>query len=214
MESRENILRDILNTRSTHIIGVDEVGLGAWAGPLVVTSVVAKRGWAHPDVKDSKAYKGKNAHVNRARGAYWVHNECCSVSSVITPADTISELGLKSSLVAATKQVIRDGLVGYEDSVVVVDGSDDGTYQNVVSEFNAMLFTLPKADALVPAVSAASVVAKHRRDLIMKDMDCLYPGYGFNTNVGYGTPKHREGLSKLGVCPIHRTSYTPVKRYM
>jgi ribonuclease HII len=73
---------------------------------------------------------------------------------------------------------------------------------------------LTKADALVPAVSAASVVAKVHRDEFMREQAANYAGYGFETNMGYGTKRHMHGLRTRGVCPLHRRSYRPVKPFL
>ena len=72
-------------------------------------------------------------------------------------------------------------------------------------------YALPKADALIPAVSAASIIAKVEHDLIMDDLDRQHPGYGLKTNAGYGTKAHQEALVKLGVSPVHRKTYAPMK---
>jgi ribonuclease HII len=69
---------------------------------------------------------------------------------------------------------------------------------------------LPKADLLIPAVSAASIIAKVSHDLVMDDLDHKHPGYGFSKNAGYGTPAHRSALRQLGVSKVHRRSYSPM----
>jgi ribonuclease HII len=72
------------------------------------------------------------------------------------------------------------------------------------------IVSLPKADALVPAVSAASILAKTTLDLFMREADKDHPGYGFRAHKGYGVPAHQAALQKLGPCPIHRRSFQPV----
>ena len=83
--------------------------------------------------------------------------------------------------------------------------------------FDAGLFTgeaVIGGDGLSLSIAAASIIAKHTRDGIMTELDAAYPGYGWATNMGYGTKAHQEGLAALGVTPHHRKSYKPVKRYL
>jgi len=72
---------------------------------------------------------------------------------------------------------------------------------------------MPKADALIPSVSAASILAKVARDRYMAEQDKIYPGYGFRQNAGYGVAAHREAIERLGVTPLHRLSFAPLRKY-
>ena len=73
--------------------------------------------------------------------------------------------------------------------------------------------TMPKADGLIPSVSAASIIAKVARDQFMAEQDAVYPGYGFKSNAGYGVAKHRAAIERLGVTPLHRLSFAPLAKY-
>lgn len=201
---------------SEYIIGVDEVGMGAWAGPLVVAAVVVKRGWAHPDVRDSKAYsssKSTTAHEKRKRASFIVHDQAKLVQMRAIDSKEVDELGINKAQIEGMRAVIQSCIVHFPESVVVVDGT---TAPSVGEKWlqGAKLIAVAKADKKVPAVSAASVVAKVWRDTMMKKAAVKYPGYDFENNVGYGTPKHQMGLSNRGLCELHRQSYRPVRQYM
>jgi ribonuclease HII len=87
----------------------------------------------------------------------------------------------------------------------------DGTKPVPMPPGYPVILTLPKADALIPAVSAASIIAKVRHDWEMDELDRKYPGYSLSKGAGYGTAAHQEGLKKLGCSPAHRMSYAPMK---
>lgn len=196
----------------SYVIGLDEVGLGAWAGPLVVAGIVMPKDWSNPKVKDSKAYHGTkkvSAHEHRKSvlekhirpSAKYYHIEKVS-------AEEIDRAGIQAALSYAVMMIAVRAYALYSDSVVVLDGN-----RGVTMDFlpKNRLLVMPKADVLVPAVSAASVMAKVTRDEMMKSMHNVYPQYGFDKNVGYGTIEHREAMVKEGLCPLHRKSYKPVK---
>jgi ribonuclease HII len=120
--------------------------------------------------------------------------------------DEIDRRGVGEVLLEAHSRAIQGALDAHrakghtQTPLVIIDGSRG--VQGAVA--------LPKADALIPAVSAASVIGKVFHDRIMAELDRLHPGYGLTKNSGYGTPKHREALDRLGVSPVHRLSYSPM----
>lgn len=182
-----------------YVIGVDEVGLGAWAGPVYVAAVAMPRAWSNPFVKDSKqmSASSRNAAVPMILKDARIH------AIVSAESDAIDRFGIKATLESLTIRAITICLNACSDAIVVTDG-------DVGPEIADLVF--PKADALVPAVSAASVLAKTTRDRVMRELDSKYPGYGFYRHVGYGTQAHIEAIDRLGICPIHRRSYAPIKR--
>ncbi len=193
------------------VAGSDEVGYGAWAGPLCVASVVVPRKWVGPKgLTDSKRMTRKSlerVHAEFKRlpvypeggGQVW-----WSIS--YASSDEIDRDGVGPTLRAmhagAMGRAIRMGqLMGAgEPPLAIVDGN-----MNIEG-----CISIPKADLLFPAVSMASVLAKVARDQIMRNYDTEFPGYGFADHVGYGTAKHIKALDRLGPCEIHRKSYKPV----
>ena len=179
------------------VVASDEAGYGAWAGPLVVVSVCVPRDWVGPKgLTDSK----KLTEARRETlfelliadpGVQWV--------SHFTGPTEIDKLGVYRANIRA--HIAVHGSRTEAGCLHVADGNLD-LGPNIVSQ--------PKADALVPAVSAASIIAKVRRDREMVGYDRTYPGYDFAGSKGYGVPKHQAGLSLLGPCKIHRMSYAPV----
>lgn len=187
---------------SDYILGSDECGYGSWAGPLTVCAVVASKNWTPPDgVKDSKALTP--ASRERVYEALITKTIYCMLT---VSAEEIDRRGVGVVLLEAHAKAIQGAYQAHKDlgvvgkTLVIVDGnlSIPGT------------IALPKADALIPAVSAASIIGKVSRDRHMAEMDVRYPGYGFKTNCGYGTQEHQAALKRLGICAIHRKSYAPI----
>jgi ribonuclease HII len=189
------------------LIGSDEVGYGAWAGPLVVCAVATSTTRALPaGLTDSKAL----TKAARERIYAALHAAALPCVLVQVSSEALDRVGVHAALIAAHTQAIqqlRREFRAFCDADVVVDGT-------VALPDLPEARVLPKADTLVPAVSAASVIAKVARDTQMAFYDRIFPGYGFAENVGYGTKEHTMGLERLGVCDIHRRSYRPIKKYL
>jgi len=185
------------------ILGIDEVGRGPWAGPLVIGAVVLG-GVVIDGLTDSKKLTKKRREeldiVIRAQakgiGLGWVH------------ADELDRIGLSASLVLATKRAVEQVRVPYHE--IIIDGTVNFLKDTSKGQY---VTTLKKADLLIPSVSAASIVAKVARDAYMTEQDTIYPGYGFISHVGYGTAVHRTAIEKLGVTPLHRLSFAPLAKY-
>lgn len=185
------------------ILGIDEVGRGPWAGPLVIGAVVLG-GVVIDGLTDSKKLTKKRREeldvVIRQQakgiGLGWVH------------AEELDRIGLSASLVLATKRAVEQVTAPYHEIII------DGTV-NFLKETNKgpYVTTLKKADLLIPSVSAASIVAKVARDAYMTEQDGIYPEYGFARHVGYGTAVHRAAIDVLGVTPQHRLSFAPLQKY-
>lgn len=187
------------------IIGIDEVGLGAWAGPLVVCAFAApNESWTVPGLTDSKAFKGEAQVYIRSQLAGRLSREFPSHHVLISvDALDIDRYGIGVVLPMAMNRALEKlvDLAGLPDRVIV-----DGEDKNVLgAEFHS------KADLKFPCVSAASVIAKVFRDDYMTGMSAEYPHYGFVSHVGYGTKEHRAALDKNGLCPLHRRSYQPMR---
>jgi ribonuclease HII len=151
-----------------------------------------------PGLNDSK----KLDTADRAKLFDYLHK--IPLALVRAGADIIDQQGIRPVLVQSHTLAVQTLLQKYPDAAVIVDG-------NVPLPAVPQARLIPKADGTYPAVMAASVVAKHSRDVEMRQEAHRYPGYDFQSNVGYGTAKHRTALKALGMSPIHRRSYEPMK---
>jgi ribonuclease HII len=191
---------------SEFIVGVDEVGYGAWSGPITVCAAVVRRGWHDDRVRDSK----KLAPERRARlvREVLVHPTVLTYVVLSNPSGVIDSLGLVRARDECIADAIEVCLMDYPGSMVVMDG-------NVVpARAPKDTICLPKADDLVKAVSAASIIAKEHRDAYMREAHEHWPHYNFKSNVGYGTADHEAGLASHGACPIHRMTFGPLQKYV
>lgn len=178
------------------ILGIDEVGRGAWAGPMVVGAAVL--GDAQIEgLTDSK----KLTKRMRERLAIEIQQKAAGIGLGWVSARTIDEIGLSAALKLAARRAVAAVTCSYDEIII------DGTIRLVEGE-NVTL--LKKADLLIPAVSAASIVAKVARDAYMARLDGIFSGYKFSGHVGYGTAAHLAALQKHGVLPIHRESFAPI----
>lgn len=185
-------------------IGIDEVGRGCWAGPLVAAAVGLGREHDIVGLNDSKKLSAKKrllltrdiqAKANLI-GVGWVW-----------PSE-INKIGLTESVRLAMQRAfdeIGSGANGYE---VIIDGNIN--YLSHIENTGPIV----GADGLIDAVSAASIIAKVARDAYMTKISEKYPEFGFDSHVGYGTKRHIEALELHGISPLHRTNYKPIKRYL
>ncbi len=185
------------------ILGIDEVGRGPWAGPLVVGAVVL--GGAQIDgLTDSKRLPKKK----REQLDEQIRAQAAGFGLGWVDAATIDQIGLSEALRLATRLAVEQVKAPYhqitiDGTVNLLSGTSKGQY----------VTTMKKADLLVPSVSAASIIAKVARDNYMAQMDVDYPGYGFANHVGYGTAAHIAAIDRLGVTPLHRLSFAPLQQY-
>jgi ribonuclease HII len=186
------------------IVGIDEVGRGCWAGPLVAAAVILDHDYAISKLQPWKLTDSKVlTRPERERADIEIRKTARAVGlGWVSPQD-VDALGLTVAVGKAMKLALDQITLPY-DRVVI-----DGNY-NFLRE-DARATTLVRADALIPAVSAASIVAKVARDTYMIEASLQHKGYGFEKHVGYGTRLHQEQLKLRGVCPLHRLSYKPVQ---
>ncbi len=176
------------------IAGVDEVGRGAWAGPIVAAAVILNEG-VH-GLKDSKQL-GSGRRIELSHLIY----ERASVSIAALDAHQIDQLGIAE----ANRLVMRQAITGLATvpNMVRVDGFSCGT--EILEEVYV------RGDQLFPEISAASIVAKVYRDQMMKQLHVQDSRYGFDRHVGYGTQFHRQCLDRHGVSGVHRRTFAPMK---
>ena len=179
------------------VVGIDEVGRGCWAGPLVVGAVIL--GQSIDGLRDSKQLSKKR----RTQLAAQIELQALAIGlGWVTPAE-VDKLGLTAAVRLAMRRALAQITVAY--SQIIIDGNLNFLADNPKAE------VMIKADAAVPAVSAASIVAKVARDQYMTEIARQYPGYGFDRHVGYGTALHLERLKLHGVSDLHRLSFKPVR---
>lgn len=204
---QQKALEQLRHSNARWVIGVDEVGRGALAGPLVVAGAVFRKGWGHPKVKDSKKFTGPRADKNRRKVLSAHIDPTCEFRFIKSVShEYIDQYGMGEAIRFLTVEVIKTCSVHYHNSVVVTDGNVGYTCEEAKS-----IITMPKADRLVPPVSAASIIAKVYRDAKMLEYHEKWPHYGFNKNKGYQTKVHVHGLDTRGPCPIHRLSFSTVE---
>lgn len=179
------------------IAGVDEVGRGPLAGPVVAAAVILPKACKIPGLNDSKKIpKSKHKEIYEA-----VLQNAIAIGIGIKDNQVIDQVNIYE----ATKLAMREAV-----------GQLEPQPQHLL--IDAMRLDLPisqtsiiKGDANSLSIAAASIVAKVTRDQMMEEFDKEYPGYDFAKNAGYGTTNHLAGLDQLGVTPIHRRSFEPVK---
>ena len=181
------------------LIGIDEVGRGCWAGPLVVGAVsLHKEIYGLTDSKKLSKVKreifAKQIAESGEIGLGWVSNL------------EIDEIGLSAALRLAAKRAISQLSLNtaYE---IIIDGN-----QNFLPQFSSVKVVV-RADSLYPCVSAASIIAKVSRDMYMQEQAADFPQYGFEQHVGYGTKQHIAAIKNHGISSLHRRSFAPIKRY-
>lgn len=185
------------------ILGIDEVGRGPWAGPLVVGAVILGDNKIEGLTDSKKLSKRKREELDKV-----IRNRAVAFGLGWVSASEIDEVGLSKALKLATIRAVEQITAPYHEIII------DGTV-NFLNDTNKGQYvtTMKKADLLISSVSAASVVAKVARDHYMSEQDSLYPGYGFESHVGYGTLAHRLAIEELGVTPLHRLSFAPLTKY-
>jgi len=180
------------------VAGVDEAGRGPLAGPVIAAAVILDPARPLRGLKDSKvltpAVRRRLADQIRQHALAWaigrVDNEDIDRLNILNASLLAMRLAV-TALAVAPRRALIDG--------------------NRCPELECEAVAMVRGDQFVPAISAASILAKVHRDEEMIVLDLRYPGYGFAIHKGYPTPQHLEALRKLGICAIHRRSFAPVR---
>lgn len=177
-------------------VGIDEVGRGCWAGPVVAGAVILNK--SINGLRDSKKLSKKQ----REQLASEIQIEAAAIGLGWVPAAEIDEIGLTAAVRLAMHRALAQINVDYDEIII------DGNLNFFPGDPKAK--AVIKADDSVPAVSAASIIAKVARDEYMAKISKTYPHYGFDRHVGYGTALHLERLKLHGVSELHRRSFKPI----
>ena len=193
-----DIERSYWNDGYETVAGLDEVGKGAWAGPLTIVALVPNRNRRINGVRDSKMLKEEEREKIFDRIDQWSEDWSFGHAS----NEECDELGMSMAQRIAARRAI-DGLVKRPDRLLL-DGSwdfvDDGSSETII-----------RGDQISLSIAAASVMAKVTRDRIMKEADKLYPDYEFPQNKGYPSPNHRLALENKGATLFHRRTWAFMK---
>ena len=187
------------------VAGVDEVGRGPLAGPVVAAAVVITDLEKVPQVFDSKGLSEKKREELDA--ALRANPAIKFAISEVSP-EVIDEINILQATHLAMRQAVKtlEQELGKID-FVLIDGRPVKSmpYNNLA---------IVKGDRKSASIAAASIIAKVYRDKLMCDYDKIYPGYGFAEHKGYGTKQHLIAINELGACPIHRKSFSPIKELL
>ncbi len=194
------------------LIGVDEVGRGPLAGPVVAAACAL-----HPEIDQSLpewdfVRDSKKVTEKRRESTCEFIKQNADYGIGIIASDTIDRVNILEATFLAMKAALselraRSSRVGLaQELILLVDGAQK------IPHISHTQITFTSGDARVKSIAAASILAKVTRDSMMVDYDKLFPGYGFGAHKGYGTKQHMEALREKGVTPIHRHSFAPVKK--
>ena len=187
---------ELHNQGIKYICGIDEAGRGPLAGPVVVASVVMPEDSMIEGVNDSKKVSEKKREMLYEK----IIEEAISYSVAIISEKEIDEINILN----ATKHGLTTAISELEvkPDLILVDALEK------INTLGIPYKSIIKGDAIAYSISAASIIAKVTRDRIMRQMDEIYPEYGFAAHKGYGTAKHIAAIKEYGLCEIHRRSFT------
>jgi ribonuclease HII len=180
------------------VCGVDEAGRGPWAGPVYAAAVILKPWSRIAGLDDSK----KVTALERERLAVLIKRHAVAWSVASASVGEIASLNILHATGLAMRRAVEGLAVAPAFALV------DGNYR---FDLPCQTRTVVGGDGVSASIAAASILAKTARDKVMREMDALYPGYGFAAHKGYGAPIHIQALREKGPCPIHRATWAPVK---
>jgi ribonuclease HII len=195
-------IEEKINARGlTRIAGVDEVGRGPLAGPVVAAAVLLPLDLRLPDVNDSKLITPRR----RERLYEAIRASALAVCVRWAEPEEIDRI----NILEASRRAMREAVLGLPElpELALVDGLP-------VPNFPVEHIAVVKGDSSCLAIAAASIIAKVERDRMMRELDRVFPRYGFSRHKGYGTKEHLERLREHGPCPAHRHSFSPVRAFL
>jgi ribonuclease HII len=193
------------------ICGIDEAGRGPLAGAVYAAAVVlGERGRRIVGIDDSKKLKESQRDVLADR----IKTEALSWAVVAVDASVIDRINILQATLQAMNEAFHRLDQRGSAREIIIDGTQlPKPLVAWARDHRVQLAALPKADATVMEVGAASILAKTARDKYMLEMDAKFPQYGFAQHKGYGTPQHLAAIEKFGPCELHRRSFAPISQY-
>jgi ribonuclease HII len=188
----------MVNNEKRIIAGVDEVGRGPLAGPVIAAAVILNEACPIVGLADSKTLSQKR----REALAIQIRQQALAFALGRAEVEEIDKINILQASLLAMKRAVEQLPIAPHHVLV------DGKY---CPQIDYTMEAIIQGDKTVPAISAASIIAKVARDQEMCEMDILYPDYGFAAHKGYPTRAHRQALQQHGVTPIHRRSFAPVR---
>src|SRR5688572_15556559 len=183
------------------LAGVDEAGCAPLAGPVVAAAVILDRDRFPRGIDDSK-----NLDLKERESLYKrLHDYGAVIGVGVATVEEIDTINIYWARMLAMTRAVE--ALGIEPAWVLVDGNATPRWQRPSK-------AIVGGDAKCRSIAAASIIAKVTRDRMMADYAREHPGYGWETNRGYGTPEHYRGLDALGPTPLHRRSFAPVRQYL
>lgn len=191
-----------------NICGIDEVGRGCWAGPLIAAAVIFDQSVDNNDKDIAKINDSKKLTLKmRERLADFIISQAKHWGIGMVSSKELDKIGLAQANLLAMERAVLN--LGNSPDYCLVDG-------NIVK--NSLIIepfkNIIKGDCMSVSIAAASILAKVFRDKIMVSFDELHPEYGFKQHKGYGTRKHRKIIEKSGILPVHRKSFAPIKELL
>jgi ribonuclease HII len=183
-----------------HVAGVDEVGMGPLAGPVVAAAVVLPPETMIAKVADSKVLTA----AQRERLDLEIRARAIAIGIGVVESDEIDRMNIYQAAMKAKRQALA-ALAPVVPGFVLVDGRE-------IPGLSVPQSAYPKGDAFVLSIAAASIVAKVFRDAIMRRLEESHPGYGFGKHMGYATAFHLRAIESHGPSPVHRRSFSPIAR--
>ena len=192
----KEIEKDLHKKGFKYICGIDEAGRGPLAGPVVVAGAIMPEDSMIEGVNDSKKVSEKKREILYDK----IIEEAISYSVAIIDEKIIDEINILNATKKGLTQVVGGQKV--KPDIIIVDAL------NNIDTLGIPYTPIIQGDALAYSISCASIIAKVTRDRIMRQMDEIYPEYGFAGHKGYGTAKHIAAIKEYGLCKIHRRSFT------
>jgi ribonuclease HII len=187
------------------VVGLDEVGRGCGAGPVVTAAVILPKGFSSPLIRDSK----KLSDNQKAEAYKLIMDNAISIACNAGSVESINTLGINPATFKTMHKCIDE--LSQKPDYILVDGNVWEPYKGTNGD-NKLVTLIPKGDDTYTCIAAAAIVAKVRRDEYMTKLHTLFPMYNWSGNKGYLTPDHIEALKQYGANKYHRTMY--VKKFV